>query len=121
MSEKLSHIFLAGLGLMLFAGFLFLAGRFVLPWTAPLLTAWVLAALLEPAVSFLVRHRCKRGGAAGLCTLAVLGLLLWGLTALLMLCGAFLLLIVAIPGAYKGAAWSDGGAVDPAGGAGKAG
>ena len=48
MSEKLSHIILAGLGLMLFAGFLFLAGRYLLPWTAPLLTAWVLAALLEP-------------------------------------------------------------------------
>ena len=64
MSEKLSHIFLAGLGLMLFAGFLFLAGRFVLPWTAPLLTAWVLAALLEPAVNFLLRHRWKRCAAA---------------------------------------------------------
>ena len=83
MSEKLSHIFLAGLGLMLFAGFLFLAGRFVLPWTAPLLTAWVLAALLEPAVNFLLRHRWKRCAAAGLCTLAALGLLLWGLTTLL--------------------------------------
>ena len=83
MSEKLSHIIFAGLGLMLFAGFLFLAGRYLLPWTAPLLTAWVLAALLEPAVSFLVRHRWKRGGAACLCTLAALGLLLWGLTALL--------------------------------------
>jgi len=83
MSEKLSHIILVGLGMMLFAGILFLAGRYLLPWTAPLLTAWALAALLEPAVSFLVRHRWKRGAAAGLCTLAALGLLLWGLTALL--------------------------------------
>ena len=83
MSEKLAHIVLWGLGLMLGAGVLFLAGRYLLPWTAPLLTAWVLAALLEPAVSFLVLHRWRRGAAAGLCTLTALGLLLWGLSALL--------------------------------------
>ena len=84
MSEKLAKAVPVGLGLMLGAGVLFLAGRYVLPWTAPLLTAWVLAALLEPAVGFLVRHRWKRGMAAGLCTLAALGLLLWGMTALLV-------------------------------------
>jgi sporulation integral membrane protein YtvI len=82
-SEKLARAVLAGLGLMLGAGTLFLAGRYLLPWTAPLLTAWVLAALLEPLVRFLLRHRWRRGAAAGLCTLAALGLLLWGLTALL--------------------------------------
>ena len=83
MSEKLARAVLWGLGLMLGAGVLFLAGRYLLPWTAPLLTAWALAALLEPAVGFLVRHRWKRGVAAGLCTLTALGLLLRGLTALL--------------------------------------
>ena len=83
MSERLAKAVLIGLGLMLGAGVLFLAGRYLLPWTAPLLTAWALAALLEPAVAFLTRHRWRRGAAAGLCTLTALGLLLWGLTALL--------------------------------------
>ena len=83
MSEKLARAVLIGLGLMLGAGLLFLTGRYLLPWTAPLLTAWALAAMLEPAVGFLVRHRWRRGAAAGLCTLAALGLLLWGLTTLL--------------------------------------
>ena len=83
MSEKLAKAVLIGLGLMLGAGVLFLSGRYLLPWTAPLLTAWALAAMLEPAVAFLTRHRWRRGAAAGLCTLAALGLLLWGLTALL--------------------------------------
>ena len=84
MSEKLARAILLGLGLMLGAGVLFLAGRYLLPWTAPLLVAWLLAALLEPAVGFLTRRRWKRGAAAGLCTLTALGLLLWGLTALLV-------------------------------------
>jgi len=83
MTERLGRAVLWGLGLMLGAGILFLAGRYLLPWTAPLLTAWVLAALLEPAVGFLARRGWRRGAAAGLCTLAALGLLLWGLTALL--------------------------------------
>lgn len=83
MTERLAKAVLIGLGLMLGAGVLFLAGRYLLPWTAPLLTAWGLAALLEPAVGFLTRHRWRRGAAAGLCTLTALGLLLWGLTALL--------------------------------------
>ncbi len=83
MTERLAKAVLIGLGLMLGAGALFLTGRCLLPWTAPLLTAWALAAMLEPAVDFLVRHRWRRGAAAGLCTLTALGLLLWGLTALL--------------------------------------
>ena len=83
MSEKLVRSAFVGFALLLGAGLAYLAGRCLLPWTAPLLTAWVLAALLEPLVSFLVRHRWKRAAAAGLCTLAALGLLLWGLTALI--------------------------------------
>ena len=83
MSEKLARFILGGITLMLSAGALFLAGRYLLPWTAPLLVAWLLAALLEPAVALLVRCRWKRGAAAGLCTLTALGLLLWGLSALL--------------------------------------
>ncbi len=84
MSEKVARAIVLGLGLMLGAGALFLAGRYLLPWTAPLLTAWALAALLEPAVSFLTRRRWRRGAAAGLCTLAALGLILWGLSALIV-------------------------------------
>ena len=61
MSDNPARIVLVGLGLMLGAGALFLAGRYLLPWTAPLLTAWALAALLEPAVSFLAQHRWRRG------------------------------------------------------------
>jgi len=102
MTEKLARAVLVGLGLMLGAGVLFLAGRYVLPWTAPLLTAWVLAALMEPAVGFLVRRRWRRGAAAGLCTLAALGLLLWGLTALLFRgLGAAAELTRALPGAME--------------------
>ena len=83
MSEKLVRSAFVGFALLLGAGLAYLAGRCLLPWTAPILTAWVLAALLEPVVSFLVRHRWKRAAAAGLCTLAALGLLLWGITALI--------------------------------------
>lgn len=102
MPEKLAKAVLIGLGLILGAGILFLAGRYLLPWTAPLLTAWVLAALLEPAVGFLTRHRWKRGAAAGLCTLTALGLLLWGLTALLFRgLGALSELTKALPGAME--------------------
>lgn len=63
-------------------GALWLGVRFVLPWTAPFLTAWVLAALLEKPVALLCRHGWRRGAAAGLCTVLALGLLLWGLAAL---------------------------------------
>lgn len=83
MSERLARLILAGLGLMVGAGALYLAGRFLLPWTAPLLAGWALAALLEPMVAFLTRRRWRRGAAAGLCTCAALGLTLWGLTALI--------------------------------------
>lgn len=82
MTEKLARAVLWGLGLALGALGLYLAARFLLPWTAPLLAAWLIAALLEPAVSFLVRRRWRRGAAAAVCTFAALGLLLWGLTAL---------------------------------------
>lgn len=102
MTEKLARAVFIGLGLMLGAGALFLAGRYLLPWTAPLLTAWALAALLEPAVGFLTRHRWKRRAAAGLCTLAALGFLLWGLSALLFRAlSAASELTKALPGAME--------------------
>ena len=82
MSDRLAR----GLSLLLTAagavGALWLAVRFLLPWTAPFLAAWLLAALLEKPVGFLVRRGWRRGAAAGLCTLLSLGLLFWGLAAL---------------------------------------
>ncbi len=63
-------------------GALWLGARFLLPWTAPFLAAWALAALLEKPVAFLCRHGWRRGAAAGFCTALALGLLLWGLAAL---------------------------------------
>ena len=77
-ARALSLLFTLALG----AGLAWLGARYVLPWTAPFLAAWCIAALLEPAVRFLVRHRWRRGAAAAVCTLAALSLLLWGLTAL---------------------------------------
>ena len=64
------------------AGAVWLAVRFLLPWTAPLLVAFGFAALAEPAVRALHRAGLPRGAAAGLVTLAALALLLCGLGAL---------------------------------------
>ena len=82
MTERLARAVLLLLSLMLGAGALFLAARYLLPWTAPFLAAWLLAALLEPAVGFLLRRRWRRAAASALCTLGALALLLWGLRAL---------------------------------------
>ena len=82
MRERLAQSLAPLLGLCAAAGVAWLALRFLLPWAAPFLAAWALAALLEPAVSFLVRHRWRRGAAAGLCSLAAFALLLWALGAL---------------------------------------
>lgn len=63
-------------------GGVWLAVRFLLPWTAPVLVAFGYAALAEPAVGALHRRGLPRGAAAGLLTLLTLGLLLTGLWAL---------------------------------------
>lgn len=54
-----------------------LALRFVLPGLAPFLLAWLLAALMEPAVRALQRLRLPRTAAAALVTLGLLALLLF--------------------------------------------
>ncbi len=59
-----------------------LALRFLLPWCAPFLLSFALAALTEPLVRLLVRRGWRRGLAAGLVSLALLALLIWGLSAL---------------------------------------
>ena len=51
--------------------------RFVLPGLAPFLLAYLLAALMEPAVRALTRLRIRRTAAAALVTLALLALLLF--------------------------------------------
>lgn len=64
-------------------GLIWLAVRFLLPWAAPFILAWCIAAVLELPVSFLVRRRWRRAAASALCTVAVLSLLIWGVGAIL--------------------------------------
>ena len=49
-------------------GGVWLAVRFLLPWTAPFLLAFSAAALFEPVVRALMRHGWRRGAAAGVLT-----------------------------------------------------
>lgn len=83
MQEKLAAYF----ALLLYAagavGLIWLAVRFLLPWAAPFILAWLIAAALETPVSFLVRRGWRRGAASGICTLTALSLLLWAMGALL--------------------------------------
>lgn len=83
MQEKLAGYF----ALLLYSagavGLIWLAVRFLLPWAAPFILAWCLAALLEGPVGFLERRQWRRGAASALCTAAALSLLIWGLGALL--------------------------------------
>ena len=66
---------LVGAGVLV--GGAWLALRFVLPGLAPFLLAWLLAALMEPAVRGLGRLHLSRTAAAALVTLALLALLLF--------------------------------------------
>lgn len=70
----------AALTLLCAAAATYAAVRWVLPWAAPFVLAFALAALLEPAVLRLCRRRFPRPLAAGLCLITVLGAaagLLW--------------------------------------------
>ena len=71
-----------GLTLAASAGALWLGLRFLLPWLAPFLLALALSALLEPAVRALTRQGWRRGLAAGVLTLLLLGLIGWAAAAL---------------------------------------
>lgn len=63
--------------------------RFLLPWTAPFLLAFAVAAMLEMPVRLLVRHGWRRSLASGLLSLSVLGglgyltvrLTVWGISS----------------------------------------
>ena len=57
--------------------------RFLLPWCAPLLLSFALAAMTEPLVRALVRRGWRRGIAAGLVSLGLLALLIRSLGALI--------------------------------------
>ena len=83
MQERLAGYF----ALLLYSagavGLIWLAVRFLLPWAAPFILAWCIAALLEAPVKFLIRHRWRRAVASALCTIMALALLVWGVGALL--------------------------------------
>lgn len=63
-------------------GAIWLAARYLLPWAAPFILAYAVAALLEIPMGFLLRHGWRRSPAAALMTLAVLALLSWGVVSL---------------------------------------
>lgn len=63
-------------------GGIWLGAKYLLPWAAPFILAYAVAALLEIPMRFLLRHGWRRSPAAALLTLAVLGLLGWGVVSL---------------------------------------
>ena len=82
MEQQARRLLNLALRLGLVVGTLWLTARFLLPWAAPLLLSFAIAGAMEPLVRLLVRHRWRRGLAAGLTSLTVLALLIWGLSAL---------------------------------------
>ena len=82
MYERAEKLFALLIDTAAIVGGLWLFIRFLLPWTAPLLLAFVIAALLEVPVGALTRRGWPRGAAAGLLTLSVLGLIIWAASAL---------------------------------------
>ena len=82
MEQQARRLLNLALRLGLVVGTLWLTARFLLPWAAPLLLSFAIAGAMEPLVRLLVRHRWRRGLAAGLISLTVLALLVWGLSAL---------------------------------------
>lgn len=82
MQNRLIRCFSLLMYFTLTVGGLWLSFRYFIPWAAPFIVAFLLAALLEAPVGFLVRRRWRRSAAAGLTTLALLALLVWGAAAL---------------------------------------
>lgn len=82
MQQRLIRCFSALLYSAAAVGAIWLIVRFLLPWTAPFLLAYALAAALEPLVRWMQRHGWKRAAASGLLTLALLALLFWAVFAL---------------------------------------
>ncbi len=63
-------------------GGIWLGAKYLLPWAAPFILAYAVAALLELPMGFLLRHGWRRSPAAAVLTLAVLGLLSWAVVSL---------------------------------------
>ena len=77
MQQRLTRILTAlawGVGVV---GLAWLTARFLLPWAAPFLLAYAVAAVLEIPLRFLLRHGWRRAPAAGLLTLTMLFLVGW--------------------------------------------
>lgn len=76
------------MGVLLYAagtvGAIWLMVRFLLPWAAPFIVAYLLACLLEIPVRALIRQGWRRTAAAGVVTVAVLAVLVWAVAALTM-------------------------------------
>lgn len=82
MPHRLIRCFSALLYSAAAVGAIWLAVRFLLPWAAPFLVAFAMAALLEPVVRAMARHGWKRSVAAGVLTLTLLALIVWAVAAL---------------------------------------
>ncbi len=74
MYSKPSLLISKALYLLAWAVGAWLAFRFLLPWTAPMLLAFAAAVAIEPAVEALCRRRFPRSAAAGVCVLSFLAL-----------------------------------------------
>ncbi len=84
MQQRLEKCFILLLYGAVVVGGIWIAVRFLLPWTAPFILALILAAILEPAVRYLTAKGFKRGAAAGILslgTLAVMAVLLFLLSS----------------------------------------
>ncbi|MGI5936603.1 MAG: sporulation integral membrane protein YtvI [Oscillospiraceae bacterium] len=77
MYTKLPHALLILLYGILTVAAAWICLRYLLPVMAPFIIAFALAALLEPAVRFLCRHRWPRSLASGLCTIALVFFIGW--------------------------------------------
>ena len=73
MQHRAARCFAALLWAAALVGGIWLAVRFLLPWTAPFLVSFAAAALLEPGVKRLCRRGIRRSAAAGIMSLALLG------------------------------------------------
>jgi len=86
LQDRLLRCFSLLMYLALTVGAVWLGVRFLLPWASPFLLAFALAGMLEYPVRALVRRRIRRGAAAGIMTLALLALLIWGAAAVTSRC-----------------------------------
>lgn len=71
-----------GVGIALFGAATWLLFKFILPWMAPFIAAFLFARLLEPIVKMLCRRGWNREFASGACTLTLFALLGMGVAAL---------------------------------------